>query len=74
MSKKQVKVFSPVLLSDGQLEKIAAVISKITGEESVVENEVDKSINAGIKVVYGTKIIDLSMDKYLEQMKEKIDE
>ena len=49
------------------------MISKIAGEEVVLDNKVKKDMLGGIKVKFGTKLIDVSMEKIIQDLENKID-
>lgn len=74
MSKTKVKVLSPITLDKTQLERVEKVIKKIAGEDIVIKSEVDVAMITGIKIFIGTKIIDLSLDKIVKELTNKINE
>ena len=74
MANKKTKVISPAALDSGQLERVGKVISNITGENVVVENDVDDKMLGGIIVKFGTKEIDLSLENMVKQIEEELNE
>jgi F0F1-type ATP synthase delta subunit len=73
MSNKKVIVISPSALDNGQLERIRKVISKIIVEDVEIFNEIDEQMLGGLKVIIGTKEIDLTLKNIIRELEEKID-
>ena len=70
---KNVKIFSPVSLTDEQKEKL---ITKLETKHQVkihAEYEVDNTLIGGIKVAFGDILIDGSIEKRLKSLKEVIE-
>ena len=74
MSKTKTKVISPIALNEKQLARLEKVIKKIAGEDIVVKSEVNEAMVSGIKIIIGTKTIDLSLDNIVKELTNKINE
>lgn len=69
---QEATVYSARKLSDEDLAKIKGALEKKTGKEIVLENQIDEQLIAGIKVVVGNNITDVSMKRRIEGMKEAL--
>lgn len=68
--KKKAIVYSPYLLNQ---EELKAIIKKFSFlNDFVLENIVDKSLLVGIKIVLPNKIIEVSLKKILESLKNQL--
>ena len=65
-------VKSPVKLEPGQVSAIRQILSKNFGRLIQVKTKIDKSIIAGFIIEVGGQVIDASLDKELEEVKEQM--
>ncbi len=72
--KKQVyvEVVSTVELDDGMMKKIKAEVDKKNDFDVRIRNTVDKSIIGGMVIKIGERIIDLSIKKEIDEMRNKL--
>lgn len=68
-----VKVFSAKQLTQVQLEKIKSNLEKVIPDKEIqINSKIDKSVLAGIKIIYQDKNLDYSIEKYLDDMFKEI--
>ncbi len=65
--KTKVFIYNPYSLSEEEVENLQSKFSFLKGKK--IENLIDKELLAGLKIIYGTKIIDLSLKKALSNLK-----
>ena len=65
----EAKVFTPVKLSSEQVDKISVFLKKKTNKTPVIEQFIDESIIAGIKVVTGHTTYDGTIINALKKLK-----
>ena len=65
-------VYSVRKLPEEDLDRIRKALEKKTGKEVVLKNEIDERLIAGIKVVVGSTVTDVSMKRRLETMREAL--
>lgn len=70
---KNVKIFSPVSLTDEQKEKLITKLETKYQVKIHAEYEVDNTLIGGIKVAFGDILIDGSIEKRLKSLKEVIE-
>lgn len=70
---KNVKIFSPVPLTDEQKEKLITKLETKYQVKIHAEYEVDSTLIGGIKVAFGDILIDGSIEKRLKSLKEVIE-
>lgn len=70
---KNVKIFSPVPLTDEQKEKLITKLETKYQVKIHAEYEVDNTLIGGIKVAFGDILIDGSIEKRLKSLKEVIE-
>ena len=70
---KNVKIFSPVSLTDEQKEKLITKLETKYQVKIHAEYEVDSTLIGGIKVAFGDILIDGSIEKRLKSLKEVIE-
>jgi F-type H+-transporting ATPase subunit delta len=69
---QEAVVYSARKLDDEAMAKIKGALEKKTGKEIVLKNQIDEQLIAGIKVVVGNNITDVSMKRRIEGMKEAL--
>ncbi len=62
------RVFTAVPLDAGQEERLTRELSRVTGQQVVLEKKVDPSILGGVVVHLGTKIVDRSLRRGLKEL------
>lgn len=70
--KNKVFVYSPYSLSKEEINQIFEIIPFL--KVRPVENIIDRQILAGIKVQYGSKILDLSLNARLKNLASRLHE
>lgn len=65
-------VHSARKLKDDDIERIKEALRIKTNKEVVIENKVDASLIAGIKVTLGNNVTDITMKSKIEKMKETL--
>ncbi len=65
-------VYSVRQLPDEDLERIRTALEKKTGKQIILKNQIDERLLAGIKVVVGNNVTDVSMKRRLDGMKEAL--
>lgn len=65
----EAEVFTAKELSPGQLEALAAKLSKVTGKNIVLKTTVDQELLGGVVVKIGDKLIDGSVVRQLKALK-----
>ncbi len=66
---QRAEVISARKLPPAELERIRDTLARKTGKEIVLVNHVDPRVIAGIKVVIGNRVTDVTMLARMEQMK-----
>ncbi|HAE15762.1 MAG TPA: hypothetical protein DCG51_04355 [Erysipelotrichaceae bacterium] len=66
---QEALVYSARKLQDTDLERIRKALETKTGRTVVLKNRIDESLIAGIKVVVGNNVTDVTMKHKLEEMK-----
>ena len=66
------EVRSAIALDDNQKNQMAAALSKATGKKVEVKNIVDASVVGGVVAKVGETVIDGSVRRRLEQLKEQV--
>lgn len=70
--KNKVFVYSPYSLSKEEINQVFEIIPFL--KVRPVENIIDRQILAGIKVQYGSKILDLSLNAWLKNLASRLHE
>ncbi len=66
------KIFSPFKLDESQITKISSILSNKLNTKVILENSIDKKLIGGIAIQIGDKVIDMSFEKKLSLLKDKI--
>lgn len=66
------KVYSVVALGEDRLEELKVTLENQLKKQIVIENEIDKSLVGGILLKIGDKIIDGSIKRRLELLKDEL--
>jgi F-type H+-transporting ATPase subunit delta len=66
------EVFSAVALSDEQLTRLRAALSRRSGGTVILESRVDPSLLAGIRVRVGDYVLDASAEGRLEALRQSL--
>lgn len=66
---QEATVYSARKLKDEDIERIKQALEVKTKKEVVVKNHIDESLIAGIKVVVGNNVTDVTMKHKLEELK-----
>lgn len=69
---KKAVVYSPRSLDTSDLKRIEETLAKKTGYTIELENKIDVSLIAGIKVVMGNQVTDISMKHKIDSLKESL--
>lgn len=69
---KEAKIYSASKLSDAKVEELKKALEEKYNSEFIVENFIDESLLAGIKIIIGDLVIDGSVNNRLEKMKASI--
>ena len=64
----KARVYSNKELDDAYILKVKSNIENKTQKEVIIENIIDNSITAGIRIEYESTLIDLTIDKKFNQM------
>lgn len=67
-----VEVLSKYALTTSEQASIKSLIRKKTGKEAILEHKDVQDLLGGVKIKYADKIIDLSVKKQLEKLKEHL--
>ena len=70
---ERVKVYSAVVLEDGEKELVVSFVKEAVGREGVLEEEVDHSIIGGLIIRVGDKLLDGSTRTKLEDLKWRLE-
>jgi F-type H+-transporting ATPase subunit delta len=65
----QAKVITAIELTDEQVAKITSQLIKKFNKKVILEQEIDKSLIAGLKIIAGGYVIDASFSKQLADLK-----
>ena len=65
----RVETVTAVPLDDDELGKITADLKRLFGKEPLIENRVDESIVAGIKIFVNGKVYDSSLEARLQKIR-----
>jgi len=68
----EATVISTVVLTEEQTEKIVKNMSAVTGSEILITNKVDETLIGGVVIYVGDKVIDGSVKKKLNDLKEEL--
>ena len=71
---EKVKVFSAIGLNSDQREKLAFQLEKAIQKKIIIDNEVDPSLIAGIKIQRGLIFYDFSIEGNLKKLRETLSE
>ncbi len=66
---ERIKVSSVIPLSDTQKKRLSDILSQRFSKKIILEEEIDKSLIAGIKLVRGTVNYDFSLSANLQKLK-----
>lgn len=72
LKRAQATVYSPMKMSEQQVEEIAKQFGAITGKTIVVENVVDPSLLGGITVKIGDRLYDGSLSGKLKDLQKNL--
>ena len=72
LGKVEVDVTVATELTSGQLDEVKDRVSRALGKDAVVHQYVDESILGGMVLRVGDKIIDTSVRKQLDQLKQRL--
>ena len=72
LNKMNVLVYSKERLQDTYLSKLKEELEKKFKKELVLTNLIDESIKAGVRIEYDSKVLDLSVNKRLENLKKEL--
>lgn len=67
-------VYTPVKLSEAELNDIAATFGKLTGKQIRVESVIDKSLLGGIQVRIGDRLYDGSLSGKLKRLERTLNQ
>ncbi len=67
-----VEVLSKYALTTGEQAAVKSLVHKKTGHEAILHHTEDKDLLGGIKIRYEDKILDLSIKKQLENLKQHL--
>lgn len=67
-----VEVLSKYALTTGEQASIKSLVHKKTGYEAILHHTEDKDLIGGVKIRYEDKILDLSIKKQLENLKQHL--
>lgn len=67
-----IQVLSVVVLSEDELKQIEVILMEKLQKPVVLKNIIQNDILAGLKIIIGSKIIDLSFATQLDQLRHKI--
>jgi F-type H+-transporting ATPase subunit delta len=68
----RAKIISATRLKDDEIDRIKKALFKISGQEVVLELEVDENILGGIVAQLGSQVYDGSLKNQLQQVKDSI--
>lgn len=68
----EATVWSARKLPETDLKRIREALEKKTGKQIVLRNEIDEQLIAGIKVVVGNNVTDVTMKRRIDGMKEAL--
>lgn len=68
----EATVWSARKLPERELRRITEALEKKTGKQIVLRNEIDEQLIAGIKVVVGNNVTDVTMKRRIDGMKEAL--
>jgi len=74
LGQAQATVYTPVELSEAELNHIAATFSKLTSKQIRVESVLDKSLLGGIQVRIGDRLYDGSLSGKLERLQKTLNQ
>jgi len=66
------RVISAIPLTSDIVKRLENSLSQSTGEEVQVESEVDESIVGGLIIRIGDKVVDASLQKQLQMIREEM--
>ena len=69
---EKATVYSARKLSQEDLDRIRVALEKQSGNQVLLENKVDESLIAGIKVTVGNKVTDITVKNEMDNMKQAI--
>ena len=69
---KTATVYSARALAEEDLEKIRKALEKRTGKEILLNNRIDRSLIAGIKVVTDNSETDITMKRRIDEMRKTL--
>ncbi|MDQ5970886.1 MAG: synthase subunit delta [Patescibacteria group bacterium] len=69
-----VEVLSKYALTTGEQASIKSLVHKKTGHEAILHHVEDKDLIGGVKIRYEDKILDLSIQKQLADLKQYLSE
>ncbi len=69
-----VEVLSKYALTTSEQAVVKSLIHKKTGQEAILHHVEDKDLIGGVKIRYEDKILDLSIKKQLENLKQHLSE
>lgn len=70
---ERVKVYSAVVLEDGERERVTSFVKEAVGRQVVLEEEVDQSIIGGLIIRVGDKLLDGGTRAKLEDLKWRLE-
>ncbi len=65
-------VQSSITLSPAQLKALALKLGKLVEEPVDIENQVDSKLIAGLRILIGSRSIDLTVASSLDQLKQSL--
>ena len=65
-------VVTPILLDKNESELIKSKVAKLADGVAEIDFSCDPQILGGLKIVMGSKIIDLTISGYLQKMKDQL--
>lgn len=69
---QEATVYSARTIGDNDMERLRMALEKQTGKTVVLKNKIDDKLIAGIKVVVGNRVTDISMKHQIDTLKTAI--
>lgn len=71
-NKVVARVFTAFPLNDDQKEKVEEIVKKTTNKVAIIEEEIDKDLIMGLKILVDGKEIDLSLSGSFKRLEENL--
>lgn len=71
-NKVVARVYTAVPLNDEQKEKVKEIVKKTTNKVAIIEEEIDKDLIMGLKILVEGKEIDLSLSGSFKRLEENL--